>query len=111
MPNDHAIFVDGKVQYCDMMTWAKWFESSHSQRIVARTELPNYLVSTVFLGLNHGWGDTELWFETMVFTAGGGEDCERYTTLEEAKAGHERMVEKWSKPQPEEAHDDVQASS
>lgn len=51
-------------------------------------------VSTVFLGLNHAFRDDDppLWFETMVF--GGALDGEqvRYTTIEEAKAGHEVMA-------------------
>ena len=37
-------------------------------------------------------------YETMVFpneNDAGDIDCQRYATLEEAKAGHQRMVQKW----------------
>ena len=54
-----------------------------------------FVVSTVWLGLDHGLGTGKLQiFETMVFGKWTGSDrhCERYATLEEAKAGHERVV-------------------
>lgn len=54
-------------------------------------------VSTVFLGLNHGYPRGEeppILFETMVFWGGHelDNDGERYATLDEAKAGHARWV-------------------
>jgi hypothetical protein len=60
-------------------------------------------VSTVKLGVDHGFGGTPKWYETMVFKChpdGRVEswselDCERYETAEEAVAGHAAMVEKW----------------
>lgn len=51
-------------------------------------------VSTVFLGLDHGFGGPPIVFETMVFTDGKGGDMERYSTYDEAMAGHKVMVEK-----------------
>jgi hypothetical protein len=54
-------------------------------------------VSTVFLGLDHSFGNGPpvLW-ETMVFGADGDEQhCERYTSFEAAVTGHERNVEKY----------------
>ena len=46
---------------------------------------------------------TEFHYETMVFPSDDGDgpsdwgelDCERYHDLDEARAGHLRMVEKW----------------
>ena len=66
-------------------------------RRVARTEIPNGgLVSTVFLGLDHNWGEGEpLVFETMFFPnelSGFVEDCQRYSTWDEALEGHKNMV-------------------
>jgi len=52
-------------------------------------------VSTVRLPINHKWGDgPDLWYETMVFPKNSYLDlaCERYTTEEEAQAGHDAMV-------------------
>jgi len=61
----------------------------------------NLHVSTVFLGLDHGYFGTPLWFETMIFPADDSGDitdwCElwadRYTTIQEAREGHVRAVE------------------
>lgn len=51
-------------------------------------------ISTIFLVLDHGYGDgPPLVFETMVF--GGRYDCEqrRYTTIEGAEIGHQMVIE------------------
>jgi hypothetical protein len=75
----------------DVLKWAKWFEIA--DRIVARTELPpTYMVSTVFLGVNHGLGGNPVLFETMVFSDRSGEYTERYSTWQEAEAGHSAIV-------------------
>jgi hypothetical protein len=63
--------------------------------------LPNgKWVSTIWLGLNHQFGSgPPLIFETMVFPKCGEWselDCDRYSTLKEARAGHEAMVKKWT---------------
>jgi hypothetical protein len=66
---------------------------------VASTKGSGRWVSTIWLGLDHGWGGgPPLIFETMVFAVDkGGDvnwgdlDADRYATEEEAKAGHERM--------------------
>ena len=82
----------------DVLAWARGMESC---RRVELTELPNgYMVSTVFLGIDHnfgfGQGDAPLLFETMAFE---GSDSskevgiqERYCTWAEAVAGHEVIV-------------------
>jgi hypothetical protein len=83
--------------------WSKSF--SADDRIIKQETLPNgRYVSTVWLGIDHRFGDDgpPLIFETMLFDAkdskGLGEDLDmdRYSTHEEAVAGHQRMVEKWS---------------
>ena len=56
------------------------------------------LVSTVYLELNHGFLDRDLWYETMVFVEdleGGVESryVDRYETEEQAIAGHNKMLE------------------
>lgn len=77
----------------NLYAWAQWFETA--ERHVAETWVtPDVRVSTVFLGLDHQWSDgPPLLWETMVFGAGMGEDCWRWSTYHDAKQGHERMVE------------------
>lgn len=59
-------------------------------------------VSTVFLGLDHGWGEgPPLVFETMSFPVCryGEPVCRRYSTWDEAVAGHNEVVrDAWLKP-------------
>jgi hypothetical protein len=59
-------------------------------------------VSTVFLGLDHGWdGGPPVLFESMAFAKDGVGDidyaekfAERYCTWEEAVKGHQNIVDK-----------------
>ena len=80
------------------LKWAVDFEN-RGYKIVKQQVLKNGLfVSTVWLGLDHGWGGPLEIFETMVFPKkGSGDDLdmERYATEAEAIAGHERMVTQW----------------
>lgn len=65
---------------------------------IAKTNVDNSKISTVFLGLDHSWSEDEiLVFETMVF--GGDLDGEmaRYSTHEEAQLGHQIMVNRVKK--------------
>lgn len=75
---------------------------------VAETTLPNgRWVSTIWLGINHQYGDgPPLIFETMVFPSKdnmGELECDRYSTEAEALAGHAKLVEKWTIETPVEA--------
>ena len=77
----------------DVIKWGEWFEKA--DRKVARTEIDNVKISTIFLGLDHSFGlGRSLLFETMVFGGSLNEEVDRYTTWEEAVAGHDRMVER-----------------
>lgn len=103
----------------DLLTWAKWFEEAGEKRIVGRDSIGEYDASTVFLGLNHQFGDGEpLLYESMVFekkvshckptkignrTTKGFDYHEqlkedwaynRYHTREQALAGHAEIMEK-----------------
>ena len=68
-------------------------------RRIAHTDLGDgRSVSTIWLGLDHGFGEgPPMIFESMAFKKSGKKfreeiDCERYSTEEEARAGHEAMV-------------------
>ncbi len=92
--SDKAI-LDGKtvVPIDDLKTWATAQEIG--KRRVGLDHVGTYRVSTVFLGLDHGFGGSPLWFETMVFTGSDSSDsfCDRYETYAEAEAGHIYVVE------------------
>lgn len=59
---------------------------------IARTQLGDVEVSTVWLGLDHNWGGgPPVIFETMIFPEADYQ--ERYTTEAAALAGHDQAVE------------------
>ncbi len=76
----------------DVLEWGRWFETAN--RHVAENTLPNDVrVSTVFLGLDHSFGQgTPVLFETMIFGGEHDQYQERYGTWEEAEAGHKKAV-------------------
>ena len=77
---------------CDYLVWARWLEGNGASRVVARTGFAAARVSTVFLGLNHSYGDgPPLLFETLVFDGPLDGEMDRYSTWAEAEAGHEAM--------------------
>lgn len=88
---DHSV-----VKEDNLLKWAQKNEETNRQ--VEFTKLHNDVeVSTVFLGLDHRFGDGQpLLFETMVFVDGDEGDMERYSTWDEAVAGHQRYVEAWA---------------
>ena len=79
----------------DFAKWVAWHASSYEKiRCIARTSVKFGAVATVFLGVNMALTESErpLLFETRV--AGGWLDdrWEHYSTLEEARAGHNAWV-------------------
>lgn len=100
----YGIIRDKKVVVVDSMEeWSQWLESiyknqdSFNENLCVGFDIIGVArISTVFLRVNHGFFDKQLWFETMIF--GGAHDGyqERYETWDEALAGHEKaksMVE------------------
>ena len=65
-----------------------------AERAVAKTQVTDDVeVSTVFLGLDHAWGfGPPLLFETLIFGGPYDGEMDRYSTWEQAVAGHERFV-------------------
>ena len=95
---ENYILVDGKaVLEPDMLKWGIWFETAN--RIVAQTKIGQVKVSTVFLGMDHNFcgNGLPILFETMIFGLpkifGDGEPCVRYSTIDEAKIGHNEAVD------------------
>ncbi|HET9374290.1 MAG TPA: hypothetical protein VFO40_04920 [Chthoniobacterales bacterium] len=84
-----AHLVDDQVVPCSLEQWAI---EGHPRRI-ALYEQGDYCVSTVFLGLDHGWMSARgIWFESMLFKGDDPIDSERYSSLDEALRGHATMV-------------------
>ena len=110
----HAVLNEsGEVIPATLLEWAWWSEANRAHRVIELTMLPGDIkVSTVFLDVNHEFFSHQapLWFETMVF--GPPETtwneiiheeetirlgyCERYTTLAQAKVGHQLAIN-WAK--------------
>jgi hypothetical protein len=76
----------------DWLEWGMTFE--HQDRRVGLWRRGPVLVSTVFLGLDHNWGDgPPLLFETMIFFLGTSVDYEeRCATWTEAEAMHGKAI-------------------
>jgi hypothetical protein len=88
----------------DLLEWARWFETA--DRCVMQTKLiDGSRISTVFLGIDHGWDGKPQLFETALFSGEKhycpilhreASECEvvaRYATWGEAVDGHLSWIE------------------
>lgn len=96
---NHYIYKDGKILEATLLEWAKWFEGDDGgieNRRIEYTEEEEFCVSTVFIGIDHGFGMNEdaLLFETCILR--GPENLNqhlfRYATVGDAKQGHYAIV-------------------
>ncbi len=89
--DDKYILKDRQAVPASLEEWAKWFQTA--DRTVAKAEVGEAQVSTVFLGLNHNWGDgPPLLFETMIFGGEHDKYQDRCSTWEEAEQMHAKAV-------------------
>lgn len=88
-----GIHFDKNGKTIGLFEWMSLSEMEDYRRI-GGTKLKNgYFVSTVWLGIDIGIIDRKpIIFETMVFPS---HDMAKYSTLEQAKKGHEKMVLKY----------------
>jgi hypothetical protein len=85
-------FYDRKGEPISAVRWRRLFDDK-SYQILRQEQVGEVLVSTVWLGIDHGFfSDWPMIFETMVFVPLNGDECYRYATEEDAFAGHERLV-------------------
>ena len=100
--NGRYIEVDGKPVPCeDLMEWGTWFEKA--DREVAKHIVNGIRVSTIFLGLDHGFGGKLLLYETMTFNDRTTKEVsglkpfveiqKRYATRAEAIIGHGEVID------------------
>lgn len=82
------------IEETNLFTWADWMEN-HS-RVLKQNRVGDFLISTVFLGLDHNFdGGIPILYETMVFRNGDSVDTERYETKDQALEGHERFISQY----------------
>lgn len=82
----------------DLAEWGEWMATA--DRVIRRSEIHTpgtaepVVVSTVFLGMDHGFGrqDRPVLWESMVFGGRLNERQERYTSHADAVAGHEALL-------------------
>ena len=78
----------------DMMVWCVAYRDFAARR-VAHDTIGESMVSTMFLGVDHSFGEgPPLLFETMVFGGPLDEEQERCSTWEQAEAMHAAMCKR-----------------
>ena len=90
--SNYYILVNHKVVASTLMEWADFFEVL-ANRVVKQETIEGVFISTVFLGLDHGWGMSEepIVFETMILD--GKDDYQtRCATWDEAEKMHRTAV-------------------
>lgn len=94
----HAYILKDKTPVlCNLSDWAEQFEKSNRSIAVHHDPDMRGNVSTVFLGLDHGYGDgPPILFETMIFGGPHDQYQTRCSTYEQALAMHERAIQKLS---------------
>lgn len=109
-------YYDRQGQPITMMEWAELMEEKYAARRagdngwtkpeadpsrVGFDQVGDVKVSTVWLGLDHGWGGgPPLIFETMIFGGEHDQECYRYSTQAEALASHRDIVRRLQKGLP-----------
>ena len=93
MPLDYYILVGQTPVKAGLMEWAEWFEN-YDNRCVAEWTLGPLRVSTICMGLDHGFSreGPPVLFETMAFIGRGSLWQTRCCTWIEAEAQHRQAV-------------------
>ena len=108
-PIQFYILKDKKIVISNsLLEWGEFFENKKSRRVAWKMFIDGTTVSTVFLGLDHGWSsELPVLFESMVFPWPPGissyfckdynpeKMMERYHTWAEAEKGHLSLVEEY----------------
>lgn len=82
-----------------MLVWGRMFEDMTQRRVaedvIEQPEHDPVRVSTIFLGIDHNFLDTgpPLLFESMVFGGPLHHEQYRYSTWDEAEAGHRLLTQ------------------
>lgn len=87
--DNHPVLTD------DVKVFGECFKNNDKRR-VGLDETNGYMISTIFLGLDHGYGSNgPILFETLIKDLSTGEQdvVQRYHTWNEAKRGHAKYVD------------------
>jgi hypothetical protein len=90
-----AFYYDREGNEIKLMRWAELLEDN-SYRVVMNDVINGIAVSTVWLGLDHSFNqsDAPIIFETMIFGGPRDEQQWRFSTEEQAIAKHQSIVTK-----------------
>lgn len=97
-----GLYYDRQGKPMEMLDWAAK-HSDFDYKVIAQHWVRGWMVSTVWLGIDHGFGMSAapILFETMIFPPGdeagdhgimSEEYCDRYPTEAAAHAGHDRAL-------------------
>lgn len=94
MKRPRSLYYNRQGEPIEATEWLRQLEGPIENRVVEKTSVRDAEVSTVWLGLDHSHGDgPPILFETMVFgLETDDEPMWRYSTEEEARAGHWAVV-------------------
>lgn len=110
MKTTYAILDENEqTKFVTLEEWAKWMGNHRDDRVIGRARIDDYIVSTIFLGLDFDFADDgrPQYWETKIFdppgdrkhSSGRAWDLgtsiyqERYSTAREAKQGHAKAIE------------------
>jgi len=98
------LYYDRQGHPITLKTFGKLIEDLDYRRILETTLPDGKWVSTVWLGINHQFGQgPPLIFETMVFESRDNLSdiaCQRYSTEDDAIIGHQEMVAQYQLSEP-----------
>lgn len=92
--NFYTINEDHSVNKLQSGTYPPTTDFTSTSKRVGDDTIDGQRVSTVFLHMDHNWdpGGPPILFETMIFEGPYDNDMWRYSTWDEALAGHNRIV-------------------
>lgn len=84
------------IPFDDISEWGKWFGQTYKDGThwIANSKLRGMTISTIFLGIDHGFSlGPPILFETMIFGGYYNDYQERCCTYDQAMAQHVRVVQ------------------
>lgn len=104
-PSERSLYYvldkNGTPRAVDATEWGAFFGDIDNRR-VALDKVGRVEVSTIFLGLDHGYGEgPPVLFESMIFGGKLDGEVQRYRTIDAARKGHAELVQAVKKARAE----------